>query len=199
MKKYILSNSLNLIKRYYPQYDELKLAEIKYGLEGLYLSISKLIVIFIFSLTLGIFKETILLLVFFNILRVTGFGLHASKSWICLLTSSLIFIGGPLLATNITFPFLVKLISCLMAIILIYLYAPSDTKKHPLIHKKKRNVYKFITSINCIILVIILLIINNNVISNLILIGIITEVILVLPITYNLFNLPYNNYKNYRR
>ena len=56
---------------------------------------------------------------------------------------------------------------------------------------------KFITTINCILLVYFAVLISNNTISNLLLFGIYIEVILILPITYNIFNLSYNNYLNY--
>lgn len=198
MKSLFLDNSLSLIKRYYPDYDDLKMAELKYGLEGLYLSVTKLIFIFIVSAILGIIKETLLLLIFFNILRHTGFGLHASKSWICLITSSLLFIGGPLLARVLNLNIILKTVIGIISIILIFIHAPADTKKRPLLNKKKRNIYKFITTIDCIILVFISLFIKNNMISNLIVLGILYEVIMISPLTYKLFKLPYNNYKTYK-
>ena len=46
-------------------------------------------------------------------------------------------------------------------------------------------------------LVILSLIIKDKIISNLIVFGIWIEVIIVLPITYKLFNLSYSNYKTY--
>ena len=198
MKSLFLDNSLSLIKRYYPDYDELKMAELKYGLEGLYLSVTKLIFIFIVSIILGIFKETLLLLIFFNILRFSGFGLHASKSYICLIVSSTMFIGGPLLAQVLNLSIISKTIIGIISIILIFIHAPADTKKRPLLNKKKRNMYKFITTINCIILVIISLIIKDTIISNLIVLGILYEVIMISPVTYKIFKLPYNNYKTYK-
>ena len=44
---------------------------------------------------------------------------------------------------------------------------------------------------------ILTLLIKNNLIINSLIIGTIIECILVLPITYKAFNMPYNNYKNY--
>ena len=198
MKTYFLDNSLSLIKRKYPEYDELKMAELKYGLEGIYLSFSKLFIIFTLAFILKIQKETFLLLIFFNILRTTGFGLHASKSWICLLTSTILFVGGPLVAKAVTLNITLKAIIGIISIILIYMFAPADTKKRPLLNKKKRDYYKIITTINCIILVFISIFINNNMISNLIVLGILYEVIMINPITYKMFNLSYNNYKTYK-
>lgn len=198
MKNRFLNHAIKIIHRYNPTYDEVKLAELRYGLEAVYLTVTKLVVIFLVALILGIFEEMIVMLIIFNILRTTGFGLHATKSWICLLSSTSVFIIFPFLSTIFTTPIYVKYIFGFASTLLIFLYAPADTAKRPLIHKKRRIVYKTITSINCIILNLISILINNSILSNLILFGILTEIILILPLTYKIFNLSYNNYKNYK-
>ena len=197
MKKKFLDFALNSIKKKHPEYDAVKLEEMRYNLEGFYLSISKLILIATAAIILGIFKEMIIMLVVFNILRSTGFGLHATKSWICLLSSSIVFLAFPLIAKIISFSLVTKVILGILSILLIYIYAPADTKKRPIIKKERREQYKFKTTIKCIILVFLSLIIKDKTISNLIIFGIWNEVIMILPITYKVFNLSYNNYKNY--
>lgn len=199
MKKKFLKYALQTIQSSHPEYDDIKMEELRYGLEGFYLTITKSIVIFAVAIFLHIFWEMILMLVFFNILRKTGFGLHASKSWICLVSSTSVFIIFPFIAKIIIIPFYLKLILGLIAITLIYIYAPADTVKRPLIYEDRRKKYKYITTFNCSILVIILLFIKDEVLSNLILFGIYNEVFLILPITYKLFHLSYNNYKNYHK
>lgn len=196
MKKNFLNYAMTTIKSQYPDLTDTSLEELKYGLEGIYLTFTKLIVIIILSIFFNILKEVVIMLFIFNILRTTGFGLHATKSWICLLSSGITFIVFPLLSKFIVIPFLLKVILGILAIIFIFLYTPSDTKKRPIINKTRRNKYRFITTINCIILVFISLFISNSY-SNLILFGIYSEVIIILPITYQLFHLSYNNYKNY--
>lgn len=198
MKKKFLSSCLRLIKKYNPDYDDIKMDEIRYGLEGIYLSVTKLIIISIIALWLNIFKEMILLLLFFNILRSTGFGLHATKSWICLLSSTMVFIILPYVSKIMVIPTSIKIILILLAIILVFKYAPADTKKRPLINAEKRKKCKYKTVINTIILSILSLYIKDNTISNLIILGIYIEVILILPITYKIFKLSYNNYITYQ-
>ena len=198
MKKKFLSSCLSLIKKYNPDYDDIKMDEIRYGLEGIYLSVTKLIIISIIALWLNIFKEMILLLLFFNILRSTGFGLHATKSWICLLSSTMVFIILPYVSKIMVIPTSIKIILILLAIILVFKYAPADTKKRPLINAEKRKKCKYKTVINTIILSILSLYIKDNTISNLIILGIYIEVILILPITYKIFKLSYNNYIAYQ-
>ena len=197
MKQAFLNYSLGTIKKYRTDIDNVKLDEIRYGLEGIYLTITKSIVIFGLAIILDIFKETLLLLLFFNILRSTGFGLHATKSWICLLSSCLIFILFPFVSKIIVIPTYLKGIAGIIAVIAVYNFAPADTIKRPIINPRRREIYKFITTISCIILTYISVIINDQVISNLIIFGVYTEVIFIAPFTYKLFNLSYNNFLSY--
>ena len=197
MKQKFLSYCLNTIRENRSDIDEIKLDEIRYGLEAIYITVTKTIVIFSLALIFNIFREMLLLLIFFNILRTTGFGLHASKGWICLLSSSLIFIILPFFSKLITIPIYIKSLLGVIAIILIYVYTPADTIKKPIISKKRREIYNFVTTISCILLTFISIIVKDNTISNLIIFGIYIEVVLVLPLTYKTFNLGYNNYLNY--
>ncbi len=198
MKNIFINKSLALINKYYPNYDDIKIAEIKYGLEGMYLTITKLVIIFSIAIMLNIYKEMLLLLIFFNIMRTTGFGLHATKSWICLLSSTLIFIGLPFVSKIIIISLPIKIILGALAIILVYKYAPADTKKRPLINPKTRRKLKIKTIFRTTILMIFAIIIKNNIISNLVIFGIYTEIILIIPISYKIFNLSYNNYLTYK-
>ena len=86
-KKKFLNSSIRAIKKYYPEYDEEKLEIIEYGLESLYLSITKLIIIFGLSYYLGILLEVFLLSLSYNLIRFTALGMHASKSIHCLIIS----------------------------------------------------------------------------------------------------------------
>lgn len=197
MKKKFLNFSLSLIKKKYPDTSDTKLDELRYGLEGFYLTITKFIFTFVLAYITHVLLEMFLLLLFFNILRTTGFGLHASKSSNCLISSSIVFIFIPLLAKFIVISFIMKIILGIVSIILIFIYSPADTKKRPIVNKKRRELYKMITTINCIILVFLSLIVNNEVISNLIIFGIYIEITLILPFIYMLLGLSYNNFKNY--
>lgn len=197
MKQKFLEFSLNAIQQAHPGYSQTKMAELRYGLEGLYLTITKMIVIFSLALLLNCLKETLLLLILFNILRTTGFGLHATKSWICLVASSITFLIGPIVAQSITISFYTKSILGIIGILLIYTYAPADTEKRPLIKKTKRDLYKFITTVSCIVLVFMMLMIKNELVSNLILFAIYNEILFIHPWTYKLFHFQYNNYKYY--
>ena len=118
MKKFLIKRTMNFIKNN-TKYDDVKLKEIEYGLVGIYLLISKTIVIFFIALILGIFKEMIIFTLIYNIIRLTSFGLHATKSWICLLFSTILFIGIPYLSIIINIPIYLKLIISIFGIYLM--------------------------------------------------------------------------------
>lgn len=194
-----MNNSIALIKKYNKNISEKKILKIRYGLEGTYLTISKFIIISIISLMLGVFKEFLIFTIFYNIIRMFAFGLHASKSYLCLIISSIIFIISPLVASMIKISIIVKIILSIFLLISVAFYAPADTYKRPLINKIKRLRLKVASIIVTITYIILILFINNDFISNVILFSLITEVFLILPITYKLFKLPYKNHASYVR
>ena len=196
MRKFIIEKCMNIIIKN-KKYDDVKLAEIKYGLETLYLMFSKLIIISAIALLLGIFKELITFLLIYNIIRMPSFGLHATKSWICLLSSTIIFIGIPLLIKNIEINTITKITIGIIFTIGIMLFSPADTHKRPIVNKKRRKIYKILSTIISIVYVLLSIIIKNIYISNCFIFAIILQNILISPLTYKIFKLPYNNYKEY--
>lgn len=197
MKKRFLIKIKKDIEKQYPNYSKEKIEEIMYGVEGIYLTISKTIVIFTLALIFGIFKELIFLLIAFNFIRLFAFGMHANNSLTCLLFSGTLFICGSYLCKIITIPNYVLYALYLIALILISVYAPADTVKRPLIKKKKRKIFKVLSIIMTITYFIITLFIKDKLIINSLILGLIIECILILPITYKVFKMPYKNYANY--
>ena len=197
MKEAFINSSMNMIQKYYPNYSEVKLAELKYGLLGLYLMISKSIIIFSIAIFLGIFKELLIFTVIYNIIRASSFGMHASKSWICLVASTSIFILLTYLSLNVTIPISIKLIIGIIGIIFMYKNSPADTAKKPIVSLKRRKIYKTISTLLAIIFVICSLIIDNNFLSNSFILSLVLQNIFISPTTYKIFNEPYDNYKTY--
>ena len=194
MKDLFLKNSINFVQKY-NLYSDKDIELIKYGLEGLYLTITKTLIIILVSIILGVLKEVIYVLIFFNIIRFTAFGFHASKSSICLITSLLLLIGFTLLFFNIEINYFAKIIICFTCIINYLLFAPADTGKRPLTNKKKRLLRKVFSIITATIYSIIIIFSNNIFISKVLLIALIIEALMINPIMYKLFKMPYNNYK----
>lgn len=197
LKSFFLGRSLQMVKEIYPDYDEDKLDEIRYGLEATYLSITKLVVILFASFLLGILKESVILLVLFNFLRLTGFGLHATKSWMCWVSSSITFLLVPFFCKSLVLPNYLLVAISVVCMINFILYAPADTVKRPLIHKKRRIFYKICTVLIASIYIALIFITKDTFLQNSLASAMLIEGALINPYIYKLFNLPYNNYKNY--
>ena len=197
MKKLIINKCMELVTTYNKDLSQKDIDKIKYGLEGLYLTITKLIFIIIISIILGIWKETLLLILIFNGIRLTAFGVHAKRSIDCLISSTLFFILFPILCIKLTIPLIVKIILVIPLTVLIGIFAPADTEKRPLINKKKRKIYKILSIIISIIYMTIAIVIKDNTLSNCFIFAIVIQIIIMLPITYKIFGVSYNNYKNY--
>ena len=197
MKKLIINKCMELVTTYNKDLSQRDIDKIKYGLEGLYLTITKLIFIIIVSIILGIWKETLLLILIFNGIRLTGFGVHAKRSIDCLISSTLFFILFPIICIKLTIPLIVKIILFIPLTVLIGIFAPADTEKRPLINKKKRKIYKMLSIMISIIYMTIAIVIKDNTLSNCFIFAIVIQIIIMLPITYKIFGVSYNNYKTY--
>lgn len=196
MKKKFLNSSMEFITKN-KQYTDEQIEIMAYGLETIYLMVTKMIVIFGMAYVLGILKEMLLLLISYNIIRSQSFGIHASKSIYCLISSLTMFIGGALICKYMVIPYQLMIIIALVCNICLLLYAPADTYKRPLVNAKKRKRFKFMSVILGIIYTILIIIFRDYLIVNYLLIGMVEAIIIILPITYKIFHLPYNNYKTY--
>ena len=197
IKNFIINNSISLVNKT-NKYNNTELEEIKYGLESIYLAMTKVVVILFISACIGLFKEAVLFLLIFNLVRATAFGLHASKSIWCWISSSISFLLIPFICKNVIFPTIFYIVASIITVIIFLLYAPADTVKRPLINKKKRKMYKILSVITALIFISLIFIIDNFLIKNMLIFALILESILILPITYKIFKLPYRNYLNYK-
>lgn len=197
MKKIFINSCMSIITDYNKNLSTKEIDTMRYGLEGLYLTITKLIIIFAISLILGIFKEVFLLILIFNGIRLTSFGVHAKRSIDCLISSILFFLMFPIICIKLTIPLLIKQILFIPLVLLIGTFAPADTEKRPLKNKKKRIIYKILSIIISIIYMTLSLLIKDNTLSNCFIFALIIQIIVMLPITYKIFGVSYNNYKKY--
>lgn len=197
MQDKIINNSLNIIKKNNSTYSDEKLAEIKYGLISIYLLISKFTIIILLAYLLKIVKEVLIFTILYNCIRMTSFGLHATKSWICLMISILMFLGIPILCLNINMPNYIKLTAGIIAAAFILKNSPADTYKRPIVSKKRRKFFKISSTIIAVLFVIVAISIENIFLSNALILSLLCQCLFISPFVYKLFNLPYNNYKNY--
>ena len=197
MKNLFLDNYMNIIINNNSNLTQEQIEKYRYGIEGIYLTITKLIIIFFLGIILGIIKEVFLLLLFFNILRFFGFGYHAKSSIECLIISITFFVLLPFLVSKELLVFKYKIVIISLCLLNFFIFAPSDTKKRPLVNKRKRLIRKGLLLLVSLIYSIVILNYSNN-ISSFIILSLLIEAIMVNPATYKLFGQPYNNYKNYQ-
>lgn len=195
MRKIIVNKIMAIIRK--DIVENTKIQEIRYGIETLYITITKTIVIFLISYLLGNLKELFLLTMFYGSLRLFGFGLHAKNSFQCWLISLSTFSVLPYFIKIINLPDFAKFMFLILTTVYIFIYSPADTEKRPLVKRKQRITFKILCTSISIVLFIICLNSNNNVIQNSIMIASVLECIMISPISYKLLNLKYSNYKNY--
>lgn len=170
------------IKQNNKDLDDIKLSEIKYGLQGLYTMITKTSVIFILALLLGIFKEFIIFFLFYSLLRSVGFGVHAKSNIHCWIFSIFLLLGMPALFSYIHLNMTIKVILWIVFFINFILFSPADTKKRPIINKKRKFKFKLVELFLCFIYLLIIIYFEN--ISNLVLGAMMLEALLVNPLGY---------------
>lgn len=196
MKNIVVNHLMNSVIKY-KNFDEVKLKEIKYGIESFYLTITKTIVIFAIAYALNLFKTLFIFMIFYTMLRLNGFGLHAKKSWQCWIGSTIIFLLIPYLCLNLIINKYVLIFISALCLLLILKYAPADTEKRPIISSKKRFTHKVLCFITALIYIISLFFLQNNHLCNILFFAIVLETLMILPISYKIFKLKYNNFKNY--
>ena len=198
MKDAILNYSINTIRKKDSSYSEEQLAIIRYGFESIYILITKTIFIFMIAIILGIFKEVLIFTLLYNLIRTTSFGLHATKSWMCFVSSTLIFITIPYICKIIDINIIVRAIVGVISILAIYKNAPADTYKRPIVSKKRRDIFKFVSTIIAISMVFASLLIDNTFLHNSLLLSLVVQCFMISPTVYKIFKLPYDNYKAYQ-
>ncbi len=198
MKEKFINNSLAFIMKY-QECDDLKIKKLKYGLEGIYNLIIKLIVVLLIATITNTLLTTVLLIIFYAGIRTFSFGWHANHTITCWATTIILYNGIPLLINNFNIPNTIGYIIFGLALIFMIFWAPADTPKRPLIRKKQRVQAKLLSIIIVIIYATIYLFTNFEIIKNTILYALIMQMVFINPLTYKLTKTQFNNYKYYKK
>ncbi len=196
MKEVFLNHTMNFIVRNASNQKELSEEEkekLSYGLESIYITITKLAFLNIIALLLGIWNVFIISLFLFNFLRFFAFGVHATNSKDCFISSSVLLVIVPFLISRVEIPFWGLILICLFSIFSFIIYAPADTIKRPLTNKKKRFIRKILATILAIVYSYFIIFFPN--IRIFFINALVIETIMILPITYKILGTTYNNYK----
>ena len=198
MKDKFVNTSINFINKY-QNCDDLKLKQLKYGLEGMYGLVVKITVVIIISIICHTTAQTLMYLLFYIGIRTFSYGIHAKSNIACWITTILIYNIIPILCKNIIIPNIFGYIVLGVALVSMILWSPADTPKKPLIRKENRKKCKILSIIVVLIYTIIFLTNQNTLINNALIYALLIQSIFINPITYKLTRTPFNNYKHYKK
>lgn len=192
MRKKILSSFENWLKKS-GNYNNVKIEEIIYGVEAIYVLITRTILFLIINIFLGTLKEFFLFLFFYSIIRSFSYGFHAKSSFVCIILSSFGFVLVPYLSKFVVFSLEFKIFFLIISLISFILWSPADTENKPIVSKALRLKLKIASII--VLLLYSIIIIKFD--SSLLLLILILQSIFISPIMYYLFNTKYRNYLSY--
>lgn len=168
----------------------------RYALEGIYLTFTKILVITLIAALLGLFKEYIWFVLLYTPIRSVSFGWHANTTKECWVVSILAFILIPYTFSIITINRITKIILLTFSIFIFALYSPADTKKRPIVNKKRRLMFK-VASLIITLVYCCYSFKHSNLISNLMIASLLYQSLLINPLIYKITHQEFNNYKTY--
>ncbi len=195
MKEKFIASVVNLAKRKM-EYTEEEVAIMRYALEGIYLTFTKILVITLIAALLGLFKEYIWFVLLYTPIRSVSFGWHANTTKECWVVSILAFILIPYTFSIITINRITKIILLTFSIFIFALYSPADTKKRPIVNKKRRLMFK-VASLIITLVYCCYSFKHSNLISNLMIASLLYQSLLINPLIYKITHQEFNNYKTY--
>ncbi|OQO70327.1 accessory regulator AgrB [Enterococcus villorum] len=190
MKNKIVNRILKMLFSGEEMEDDLVYVQVKFALEVLMNNLGKLAVVLAFSLATGTWAETGLTFLSYICIRRYAYGLHSDSEFVCLLWTLLYLWGVPLLVRHfeMTISSPMKVISLVICFFLLLRYGsrgtalnPIETKKRPLLLKK--SIFMFL------IFTVIILFFANSYFSTYLLLGVILEIVTLLPPTNYIMNL----------
>ena len=186
---------INRIKNQMPDIDDERAEVINYGVHLVVGEIPKTFVFIGIAAILGILKEFfITMLVVFPYREFSG-GFHLKSHFGCIFGTTLFYCGIPLLSKYLIIPVNIKYILIAMVwmfgVIMCKLYAPADTENVPILRKKDRKTKQILSYVILTITLVIGAILNNNIISNIIILGMFTQSLMITKLAYRLTNNKY--------
>ncbi len=195
MKEKFIVSIVNLAKRN-KEYSNEDVEVMRYALEGIYLTFTKILVITLIACLLGLFKEYMWFVILYIPLRSVSFGWHANTTKECWVVSILAFILIPYIFSIITINEITKIILLTFSILVFALYSPADTKKRPIVNKKRRLLFKVVSLIITLVYCCYSFK-HSNLISNLMIASLLYQSLLINPLIYKITHQEFNNYKTY--
>ena len=185
----------NKIRKQMPDVDDERAEVINYGIHILIGEMPKFFIFLGIALILGIVKEFLLSMLVIIPYRAFSGGFHLKTHIGCICMTSLYYCGIAYVSkfqlfSNNTKYILIPIV-WIFGMIMCKLYAPADTENIPILRKKERRIKQILSYIILTITLIIGAVINNYVISNIIILGMFLQSIMISRLAYKLTNNKY--------
>lgn len=194
----ISDNIISCVKPYISDKSDDDLEIAKYGLNLFFMELYKLPILFGLAYYLGVLKYCIIVYILFGIIRNYAKGLHMKSGKGCLVYSCMTFFSIIYISKYLLIHWSLKLLISSVILYFIYKYAPADTEAKPLLNKNTREKNKKLSIFIGTIYISMSLITSDKVMSNILLLVLVLECIVIHPITYKIFKRRYNNYEHFQ-
>ena len=185
----------NKIRKQIPEFTDEKAEEINYGLQLLIGELPKTFIFILISILLGIFKEFLITIIVIFPYRAFSGGFHLKTHLGCILGTSMFYCGIAYISKLSLFSYNTKYILTILiwifGILMCRLYAPADTENVPILRKKERKTKRILSYIVLTITLIIGAVIKNDTISNIIILGMLVQSIMISKLAYRITNNKY--------
>lgn len=193
----ICDSLTNKIKTKLPDIDDERAEVINYGIHLLIGEIPKTFIFIAIAAILGVLKEFfITMLVIFPYRAFSG-GFHLKTHFGCILCTSLYYCGiaysSRLFVIGTEMKYLLIGLIWALGMIMCKLYAPADTENVPILRKKERKIKQIISYIILTITLFIGIFIKNPVVSNIILLGMLIQSMMISRLAYTITNNKYGH------
>ena len=187
----------NKIKNKVTDVNDEKAEIINYGLHLLIGEIPKTFIFIAIATILGVLKEFFITVIVIFPYRAVSGGFHLKTHFGCILCTSFCYCGIPYVSKVINFTEPVKLsliiLTWIFGMIMCKLYAPADTENVPILRKNDRKINRILSYIILTITLSIGLLIKNNTISNIIILGMLIQSMMITRIAYKITNNKYGH------
>ena len=191
----ICDHLTNKIKQTVPDINDEKAEIINYGIHLIVGEIPKTFIFIGLAAILGILKEFFLTILIIFPYRAFSGGFHLKTHLGCIVGTSTFYCGIPYIAKMFSFDLKTKIICTILTwifgIIMCKLYAPADTENVPILRKKDRRKKQICSYIVLTVTLTIGFFINNSLVSNIIILGMFGQTLLITRLAYKITNNKY--------
>lgn len=191
----ICDHLTNKIKQTVPDINDEKAEIINYGIHLIVGEIPKTFIFIGLAAILGILKEFFLTILIIFPYRAFSGGFHLKTHLGCIVGTSSFYCGIPYIAKIFSLDLKTKIVYTILTwifgVIMCKLYAPADTENVPILRKKDRRKKQICSYIILTITLAIGLFINNSLVSNIIILGMFGQTLLITRLAYKITNNKY--------